>query len=400
MPMTNFSPAEHGFKFNNQFVNDFIPALDYRTGGLCGGMSYAALDYYNTHVPIPTQRFRPANGTVLHSYLYDRQTDSITNNLPAWGAMGYNPFGQSDTYLFNLGISAAPGSISGGLVGGIDGFKQFVDQGIPAVLGLQGDGSTGNHQVIAIGYDMGRYKGDLGAHVEDFKIFICDPNYPGIVRTLIPNLGRQIYQYQEGGAETWRTYFVDENYSVHQPPAIPNANYPQDGMVYELILPFVTGPDDLRGGSIVNLVVNLMDGTQQTYGSINLGSRWVSNNEETAEVILLAPILESQIKNLVISTNFSGGVDGDNWDMNSLVVNVLGGELYSQIRQVAFKRFTGDDKTLTVRIAHTLRDIAQILNIYTLRGILSKLRELFPDDTRPFTLRNARESFRSHFLPA
>jgi hypothetical protein len=171
-------------------------------------------------------------------------------------------------------------------------------------------------------------------------------------------------------------------------------------MVYELILPFVTGPDDLRGGSIVNLVVNLMDGTQQTYGSINLGSRWVSNNEETAEVILLAPILESQIKNLVISTNFSGGVDGDNWDMNSLVVNVLGGELYSQIRQVAFKRFTGDDKTLTVRIAHTLRDIAQILNIYTLRGILSKLRELFPDDTRPFTLRNARESFRSHFLPA
>src|ERR1035441_122828 len=50
MPMTNFSPAEHGFKFNNQFVNDFIPALDYRTGGLCGGMSYAALDYYNTLV--------------------------------------------------------------------------------------------------------------------------------------------------------------------------------------------------------------------------------------------------------------------------------------------------------------------------------------------------------------
>ena len=393
MQMTNFSPAQHGFKFRNHFVNDFIPALDVRTNGLCGGMSYTALDYYNTQAAVPTQRFPPANGTTLYSYLYDRQVDSITSNLDKWAEIGFNPGGARDAEFFNWGISAKSGER-------IDELKQLIDPGIPAVLDLQGDGSEGNHQVIAIGYDMGRYKGDLGAYAGDFKIFICDPNYPGEVRTLIPNLGSQIYQYQEGGAETWRTYFVDRNYQVKGPPAIPNANYPNDGMVYELILAFVTGPDDLRSGSIVDLAVNLQDGTQQAYGSINLGSRWVPNNEETAEVILLAPILESQIKNLVISTNFSGGAGGDNWDMNSLVVNVLGGGLYFQIRQVGFKRFTGDDKTLTIRMAHTLRDLAQILNISTLRGILNKLNEMFPGDIGSFTFRNALESFRTHFLPA
>lgn len=398
--MTTFSPAKDGFKFNNQFVNDFIPSLDWHTNGLCGGMSYAALDYYNTRVPIPTQRFRPANGTVLHSYLYERQVDSITNNLTMWAAIGDNPFGTSDSSLFNAGISATPGQI--------DALKQFIDQGTPAVLGLQGDGSTGNHQVIAIGYDMGLYKGDLGAHVEDFKVFVCDPNYPnypaGVVRTLIPDVNRQIYHYQESGSETWRAYFVDKNYYMHLPPAVANANYPKDGMVYELILAFVTGPDDLRGHSEllgdnnVNLVVNLQDGAQQTYGDINLGSRWVPNNEETAEVILLAPILASQIKDLVISTTSSGGPSGDNWDMNSLVVTVLGGELYSQIRQVAFKRFTGNDKTLTIRMVHTLRDLAQILNIYTLRGIFGKLSALYPADPKYFTGRQALACFETHFF--
>src|SRR5262249_27597090 len=52
-PLVPFSPAQHGFRFVNAFNNDFIPALDIRTNGLCGGMSYAALDYYFARMPIP-----------------------------------------------------------------------------------------------------------------------------------------------------------------------------------------------------------------------------------------------------------------------------------------------------------------------------------------------------------
>ena len=82
--MTAFVPLKDGFKFVNDFVNDFVPALDIRTGGLCGGMSYAAFDYYNAHEPIPNQDYRPANRTTLQSYLYSRQVDSTTGNLDKW----------------------------------------------------------------------------------------------------------------------------------------------------------------------------------------------------------------------------------------------------------------------------------------------------------------------------
>jgi hypothetical protein len=342
--LSGFNPHQHGFKFNNQFTNDFIPALDVRTSGLCGGMSYSALDYYFSHMPIPKQPFRPANGTTLHSYLYDRQVTSITSNLDKWAEIGFNPGGIRNTEFFNWGISAKKGER-------IDELKQFLDNATPCVLGLQGDGSTGNHQVIAFGYTMGRYLGDLGAHVEDFKIYICDPNYPIRMRTLIADKSRQLYHYQEGGPETWRTYFVDKNYHVHPPPVIPNANYPMDNLVHELVLDFFTGGDDLRGGNDnIDLVVNLTDGTQQTYRNINVGARWIVNNDENAQVPLQRAVRQEELRSLVVSTTFGGGIGGDNWNMSRLIVNVLGGGFFRAIKDVGFKRFTGDDKTLTVPI--------------------------------------------------
>jgi hypothetical protein len=338
-----FSPPLHGFKFDNQFTNDFIPALDIRTNGLCGGMSYTTLDYYFAFLPAPIQPFRPANGTVLHSYLYDRQVTSIESNIDKWTELGFNPGGARDTEFFNWGISAKPGER-------IDELRQFLDNGTPCVLGLQGDGSTGNHQVIAFGYHMGRYQGDLGAHIEDFYILICDPNYPGLSRTLIADVGRQIYHYREGGSETWRTYFVDKNYHAQQPPAIGNANFPMDNLVYELVLKFFTGGDDLRGGNDnLDLVVNLTDGSNHVYRNINLGSRWVVNNNESAEVRLESPVRVEQLQSIVISDTFSRGPGGDNWNMDSLEIYVLGGgPLYREIKRVGSKRFTGDDKTLIV----------------------------------------------------
>jgi hypothetical protein len=119
--------------------------------------------------------------------------------------------------------------------------RGLIDTGRPAVLGLQGDGKTGSHQMIAFGYDMGNYKGDLGAHKEDFKIFICDPNHPNTRKTLIPDVAREIYHYQEGGSETWRTYFVDETYLTQFPPNVRSEDFPADDLVYELILDFSPG---------------------------------------------------------------------------------------------------------------------------------------------------------------
>ncbi len=346
--MTPFTPAANGFKFINSFTNDFIPALDYRTQGLCGGMSYSALDYYFSHKPQPTQPFKPANGTVLANYLYDRQTTSITSNLDRWAELGLNPGGARDTEFFNWGLETKPGSR-------IEELKSFIDRGIPCVLGMQGDGATGSHQVIAYGYDMGRYAGNLGAYETDFKIFICDPNHPGDPMTLIPDTGRRLWVYKEEvgkpHADTWRTYFVDKNYHVNSPPAIPNANYPHDGLTYELILQFFTGGDDLRGGSDnINVTMTMMDGTRVVFPNVNKGRRWIVNNDEAAEILLHYPVQANQIKTLLISDTFGGGIGGDNWDMAKLDVFTMGGGFFNFAKEVGFKRFTGDDKNLLVKV--------------------------------------------------
>lgn len=346
--MTPFRPDKNGFKFINSFSNDFIPALDYRTQGLCGGMSYSALDYYFTKTPVPLQPFKPANGTVLANYLYDRQTNSIMNNVDRWAELGFNPGGARDSEFFNWGLETKPGSR-------IAELKSFIDRGVPCVLGMQGDGHTGSHQVIAYGYDMGRYTGNLGAYQTDFKIFICDPNHPGESRTLIPSVGEKLWVYQEEiGAtkrDTWRAYFVDKNYAAKAPPRIANASYPADGLTYELILQFWTGDDDLRGGNDnINVTVTMMDGSSQYFPNVNHGRRWIVNNDEAAEIILKKPVQANQIKTLLITDTFGGGIGGDNWDMTKLDIFTMGGGFYNWVKEAGFKRFTGDDKNLLVKV--------------------------------------------------
>src|SRR6266550_4591762 len=179
--LTSFQPEANSFNFGNSFKNDFVPGLDIRTSGLCGGMSYAAIDYFMSGLPVPVQPFAPANGTTLYNYLYDRQVTSFLTNIDKWGELSFNPGGARNSEFFNWGISAKKGER-------IDELKSFIDHGKPCVLGLFGVNGTGDHQVVAFGYDMGNYKGDLGAHKEDFKIFISDPNHPGEKMTLVPDV--------------------------------------------------------------------------------------------------------------------------------------------------------------------------------------------------------------------
>jgi hypothetical protein len=87
--MTQFKPELHGFRFSNTFQNNAIPEFDIRTGGLCGGMSYSAMDYYFKSQPVPTQSYRPASQTIFHRYIYRRQVDSLSGNLDKWAEVGF-----------------------------------------------------------------------------------------------------------------------------------------------------------------------------------------------------------------------------------------------------------------------------------------------------------------------
>jgi hypothetical protein len=377
---TDFNPATQGFHFVNSFDNRVqLPGgLDIRTGGLCGGMVYAAMDHYLAHRTMPQQDYLPAEGTPLQRYLYDREYTSLLSNADKWAEISFNPGGARDSEFFNWGLQGTNG-------GRLQELRSFLDRSMPVPLGLKAD-KGGDHQVLAIGYDMGRYRGDLGANEGDLKIIIYDPNYPNQKMTLVPDVAKKVYVLAEDrNAHAWRTYFVDKNYHAQVPPDFTTSTYPRDGLAHELVLTFGTGADDLRGGNDnVSLTVNLLDGSgPQTYRSINHGARWMSGTSMSARVVLTRPVAVSQIHNLVLSTSFSGGGAGDNWDMVSVSVRALGGNVDQVITSSNhYHRFTGNDQQWTLSVntpAAASGQIARLLfEIHTgdddLRGDKDNLR--------------------------
>jgi hypothetical protein len=76
---SGFLPSRDGFAFTNAWPS--APAVTVRTpfgsvgigddaAGLCGGMVFAALDYWHARIPPPTAR--PAPGSALHNYVVRR----------------------------------------------------------------------------------------------------------------------------------------------------------------------------------------------------------------------------------------------------------------------------------------------------------------------------------------
>ena len=85
MPTTAFDPTVHGFGFDDRFVNvvALLPGgLKLRTKGRCGGMTYAALDYFHlgrgapTYVPSPPARV-PPDRHPLANHLLRRQLEEL-----------------------------------------------------------------------------------------------------------------------------------------------------------------------------------------------------------------------------------------------------------------------------------------------------------------------------------
>ena len=69
MPRTSFIPSQHGFHFINNYTNYFIDVFPLRitTAGRCGGMAYAALDYFHNRVPIPVVQQLTVRGVDVSS---------------------------------------------------------------------------------------------------------------------------------------------------------------------------------------------------------------------------------------------------------------------------------------------------------------------------------------------
>lgn len=353
--MTSFDPTRHGFQFVNSFSSDVIKEVDFRTGGLCGGMVYTALDYYFKGMKIPQQDYRPANRTKLQSYIYNRELKAL-EGFDKWGEVFFNPGGVRNSEFFNWGLQGYGG-------GRLQELRRFIDRGTPVPIGLWPiNGNIGNaHYVLAIGYDLGRYRGDLKDYKQDLKIYIYDPNCRNRTPCLVPDVKGQFFYYQNQceyeSKKKWRTYFVDAKYQVNTPPNNLNPTYPNDGKVHELIIMFKTGNDDLRGGNDnVNAEINLANGSRQFYRNINLGARWLGNYPEFARIVLKKPVIAKDILNIKFSTTFGGGTGGDNWNVDEIKIRaIVGGQvtpkvLYNKAGNPLLFRFTGEKRTFRIPI--------------------------------------------------
>lgn len=177
-----FLPSRDGFAFTNSWPS--APAVTVRTrfgsigigddaAGLCGGMVFAALDYWHARIQPPAAR--PAPGTPLHNYVVRRLITSW--HIPAGVARYYRWMNLPDgniritargRYLFTQrGVSWRTITVQWPRI------RASLDAGLPAVLGVVTVASANpvklrhNHQVLAFGYALSR---------TEVTIRVYDPN--------------------------------------------------------------------------------------------------------------------------------------------------------------------------------------------------------------------------------
>lgn len=213
---TGFSAAVHGFRFANSFSlsETVIPrslrrkspflALSDVVIGLCGGMCFAALDYFYQPRPIPGFTSVDELSLELLDYLWRRQWDSLRG-----GALA-----KVLTWTLRQDNSLAR-SVAGWE---IPKLRRSLSDGAPCVLALIRVGGIAevmnNHQVLAAGYDF-------DPETQQMTLQLYDPNYPGEEPTLTMNLaqpGEGIHLTESSG-ETLRGFFVID-YSLRTPPLL------------------------------------------------------------------------------------------------------------------------------------------------------------------------------------
>ena len=178
----SFLPSQCGFAFTNSWPSQpavvlatpfgHIPVGD-ASAGLCGGMVFAALDYWHAGVAPPSAQ--PAQDDPRYSYIVRRLIDSwrlplgVTQyyqwmNLPD-GDTGFDVFGRR--VVIERGLAWRTIRVQWPQI------RADLDNGIPAALGIVTVASPWpqdlgrNHQVLAFGYDVSD---------QIFTVRVYDPN--------------------------------------------------------------------------------------------------------------------------------------------------------------------------------------------------------------------------------
>jgi hypothetical protein len=166
--VTGFVPSVNGFAFDNAFPNEPAVTIDLgvaripfgnAANGLCGGMVFAALDYWYQGTRPPQEPTPPRPGTPYFRYLLRRLIDSW--HLPT-GALTYlalmNPaYPDRDRRIGPLTVRGRGGRM---LTREWPAVRAALDAGRPCPLGLVTVRSANpllvgnNHQLLAYGYEQ------------------------------------------------------------------------------------------------------------------------------------------------------------------------------------------------------------------------------------------------------
>ncbi len=213
---SGFTPLVNGLKFANHFelVNFSkvsLPLFHTRpislgriVYGLCGGMCFAALDYYTAGRSIPDIVHVKEISRRLFWYLWQRQLNSMRIG------MLFRVF----SWMFSSGQSLAKQVAWAE----IPRLRRSLDAGQPVVLVLvrvKGlSNPTRNHQVTATGYE-------LDASIHKMTIYLYDPNHPCEEPTLSLDLSRpeEGIELHQSSGEALRGLFVID-YKPHIPPSL------------------------------------------------------------------------------------------------------------------------------------------------------------------------------------
>lgn len=263
MKRTNFKPKDHAFRFANRFVNKLLTfkrfgfwgkTYEIATEGRCGGMAFAALDYYFENITVPDFTAKdfpdsdvPPDTHPLAKYIYSRQIDSMIKGRrgakDGWKFLRWTQ--QSTETLIKKTIDNE-----------IPKVKQSIDKGKPVVLGLvkatQKRDIGNNHQVVCFAYND-----HPSGHTD---LYIYDPNHPPgsthypsgevlLSRRIrpevnIPDSGIDVpgdpsepiktittagYPFKTKHAGTWRGFFVQGYSRKSSPPRFGRAPQPAPG---------------------------------------------------------------------------------------------------------------------------------------------------------------------------
>jgi hypothetical protein len=146
------------------------------TFGLCGGMSWTAIDNYRQSRTSERSPNPPGPGDALFSLLVERQADSLRGSLLMTRLVRWMALPESNRW-WNLWLASIGKEV---IEDEWPALKASLDRGLPHGLCLMRskhvNGLSQNHQVVAIGYSVDSRR--------RASVLLYDPNHPGDVPTL------------------------------------------------------------------------------------------------------------------------------------------------------------------------------------------------------------------------